>query len=100
MAEAFAERMERCMELKVRVAVAEPQLLWDVAAKHLGVAGLDDDAIVETIGSRYDPQIEDCLAIVLMPKRIDGCDLELFQIGQAQRADPVDGISPGAGTPR
>lgn len=72
-------------DIALTVAVPDPTRLWEEAMSHLRNAGLDLQEILETIGDRSDPQIEDCLAVLLLPDRIAGCDLISFGF----RRDPV-----------
>ncbi|GAA4217442.1 hypothetical protein GCM10022253_16030 [Sphingomonas endophytica] len=78
------------VEVRVQLAVTTPSRLWEGAALRLRQSGLHYDEIVETIGSVLDPQLEDCVAVMLMPGQIDGCTLELFQVNSAARP----GIAP------
>jgi hypothetical protein len=74
----------RC-DIALTVAIPDPARLWEEAMAHLRASGLDADEIMETIGGRSDPQIEDCLAVLLLPDQIAGCDLISFGLQQ----DPV-----------
>lgn len=80
--EARAASAMKC-NVELTVAVCDPVLLWEEARGQLRRAGLAANEISETIGDRTDPQIEDCLAVLLVPERIAGCDLLSFDLGQA-----------------
>ena len=74
-------------DIALTIAVPDPARLWDEAMAHLRGSGLDLEEILETIGDRADPQIEDCLAVLLLPDRIAGCDLLSFGLRQDAAQD-------------
>ncbi|MGU3315163.1 hypothetical protein ACLBWH_06415 [Sphingomonas sp. M6A6_1c] len=88
--EARSASAPKC-DIALTIAVPEPARLWEEAMSHLRRAGLDPQEILETIGDQSDPQIEDCLAVLLLPRRIAGCDLISFGL----RQDPVHGSGTG-----
>ncbi|EZP48669.1 hypothetical protein [Sphingomonas sp. RIT328] len=67
-------------DIALTVAIPEPGWLWAAAQRHLLRTGLDAEAIVDTIGEESDPQIEDCLALLLVPEQIAGCDLVTIRL--------------------
>lgn len=65
------------LSLTVRHAGA----LWDAAVhRALQLPGTRLDDVVEVIGPREDPSISDCLAMLVMPRTLPGCEAEDFWI--------------------
>lgn len=70
------------------LTVEDVPALWSAAANRaLSMPGTTLDDVMDTIGSREDPSIEDCLSMLVAPAPIAGCLLEDFDI----RAAPFDG---------
>lgn len=88
-------------QFTLRFSVEDRTALWDAAARQCAeTAGLDHEEICEMIGPREDPQVEDCLMLLLAPSRIAGCRVEDIELSEVTRrpilfqGDPA--LSPGS----
>lgn len=69
------------------ISVRDPHILWRAAAAQaLAVTGLDQEDIEDVIGPMDDPQIADCLSILLTPATLSGCMLRDQEIVLAPRS--------------
>jgi hypothetical protein len=67
--------------VELRVSVKDARSLWAAAAAKAMSVGLSSAADIEdTLGPCEDPSIADCLAILVEPAPIPGCELEQFAV--------------------
>jgi len=65
--------------ISLSLSVDDPQALWAAAAAAgLASPGMSKDEVVDTIGSGEDPEIADCLMLLLQPPRIAGVAFDDF----------------------
>ncbi len=56
--------------VSLSLSVTDPHALWSAAAAcALTAPGMTLDDVVETIGSEHDPDIADCIALLLLSPR-------------------------------
>lgn len=73
-------------ELTLRITVEDAGLLWRRAAAHLlTYYAASESLIEETIGPREDPDIADCLALLLGPRPLDGAHVEAISLHSLAR---------------
>lgn len=73
--------VETHYRLALSLAIDDPARLWTAAATlALQSPGMTMDDVVDTIGSRELPQLDDCLALLLQPERFAGCTLHTLEI--------------------
>lgn len=86
-------------ELSIRVTIDDPGLLWRAAAAAaLSRSGCDDSDLEELLGPIEDPDIADCLTMLLGPRALSGCMYEAFAVaplGGAGRSATRPAVSPG-----
>lgn len=77
--EARGSRPLECPELAqdyiftIRVSVDDTGLLWRTAAAHLLSTGIrGEEELIELIGPREDPEIAECLSLLLGPQQLPG----------------------------
>lgn len=83
--------------LTLELLVEDGARLWDAAAaRYREGIGLSLAEVMETIGPREDPSIEDCLMTIALPDHVEGCTLTDFKLTpveseevQAKRATPT-----------
>mgnify|MGYP000851834540 FL=1 len=57
----------------IRVSVDDKDLLWRTAAAHLLSAGIEgEEELIELIGPCEDPEIAECLSLLLGPRQLPG----------------------------
>lgn len=91
--------------MALSLAIDDPARLW-IAAATLAMAfpGMTMDDVVDTIGSREMPQIDDCLTMLLQPERFAGCTIHTLDIehcvdqltGTPSRLPPLAALAPAA----
>ena len=65
------------VRLVLTLSVEDAHRLWDAAAAHAARGGwMEPEDVIATIGPREDPRIADCVAMLAVPPRLDGCTLE------------------------
>lgn len=75
---ATAQDVERraSYSFSMDLQVDDPQQLYDAAMERAIEDGLDEDGARTLLGSREEPQIEDCLTMLLDPGRLRGCSID------------------------
>lgn len=69
------------------LTVEDARALWNAAAeKALQAPGMTLSDVLDTIGSREDPSIADCIAMLVSPAGIAGCALDDFAVRAAPTA--------------
>jgi hypothetical protein len=57
----------------IRISVEDAGLLWRTAAAHLLSAGVEgEEELTELIGPYEDPEIADCISLLLGPQQLPG----------------------------
>lgn len=75
------ERDQQNFRLTLQIAVRDVDQLWRMAAaRALATGELDQDAVEEVIGPVDDPQIADCLAMLLVPSPVAGCVMRAITV--------------------
>lgn len=73
--------------LTLEFSVEDSSRLWDAAAaRYRKGVGLSLAEVMETIGPREDPSIEDCLMTIALPQGVEGCILTDFDLTQVEDA--------------
>jgi len=75
--------------INLTLSVSDPQALWTAAAARLLAApdmSLDD--VIDVIGPREDPSINDCIAMLAKPVALAGCDMDDFWVDRAHDRRP------------
>lgn len=67
-------------ELSVTLKVEDGRALWSAAVRRALAAGMDMSDVVEVIGPAEEPSIGDCIALLLDPSALAGCDVEAFEV--------------------
>ncbi|HEX7852888.1 MAG TPA: hypothetical protein VF503_04255 [Sphingobium sp.] len=89
-----AELGEGRYRLTLELSVEDSSRLWDAAAaRYREGVGLSLAEVMETIGPREDPSIEDCLMTIALPQGVDGCLLTDFDLTRIE-ADSTGGKRP------
>ena len=84
--------------VSLSLSVSDPSVLWRAAAAAaMAAPGMTIDDVVDTIGSEQDPEIADCIALLLQPPRIDGVTMHDFTCRRAAR--PLSGAAAGSTPP-
>jgi hypothetical protein len=67
--------------LTLELSVEDSSRLWDAAAaRYRDGIGLSLTEVMETIGPREDPSIEECLITIALPEGVEGCILTDFNL--------------------
>jgi hypothetical protein len=79
------------LQLILTLCVDDAEKLWNAAVQRCAqvAEGLTLDEIVETIGPREDPSIEDCIKMLALSSTLAGCtiaDILICQAGQKAAA--------------
>lgn len=75
------EREQQDFRLTLQIAVRDVDQLWRMAAaRALAATELDQDAVEEVIGPMDDPQVADCLAMLLVPSPVAGCVMKAITV--------------------
>lgn len=87
------------IEILLRVEIRDALALWQAAAQRLAHCRLDMEDIDETIGPVEDPLVEACVATLILPEGIAGCELLDIRLEQQpttlpSSADQLDGHVP------
>jgi hypothetical protein len=76
--------------LCLQLVVTHPGLLWRRAAAQLLASGCrDEEDLVELIGPRDDPQIDECIALLLAPPPGDTTDWQPVSVITAEATAPA-----------
>jgi len=67
-------------QLSVTLKVEDGRALWSAAVQHALAAGMEMADVVEVIGPAEDPSVSDCIALLLDPSALAGCDVETFEV--------------------
>lgn len=72
--------------VSLSLSVTDARALWSEAAMAaLALPGTTLDDVVATLGSEHDPEIADCIALLLQPPRIAGATIHSFACRRAGR---------------
>lgn len=70
--------------INLTLSVSDPQALWTAAAARLLAApDMTLDDVLDVIGPREDPSINDCIAMLAKPIAMAGCEMDDFWIDRA-----------------
>lgn len=87
--------------VSLSLTVTDPRALWSTAAAcALAAPGMTLDDVVETIGSEHDPDIADCIALLLLSPRITGARIDSFACRRAGKPESVADVTPLPTRPR
>ncbi len=87
--------------VSLSLSVTDPHALWSAAAAcALTAPGMTLDDVIETIGSEHDPDIADCIALLLLSPRITGARIEDFACRRAGKPERVADVTPLPTRPR
>lgn len=76
-------------QVTLTLSVRDATALWLAAAKRgLLSQGATLDDVVDVIGPREDPSIEDCIAMLVAPGAVPGCTLRNFEVAERGRRFP------------
>ncbi|MFM9977373.1 MAG: hypothetical protein ACKVOP_04920 [Sphingomonadaceae bacterium] len=74
--------------LTFAISIGDPQALWAAAAASLlNHPDMTLGDVLDTIGPREDPSVEDCITALATPLTIAGCAVEDFWIDALQPGD-------------
>lgn len=67
--------------VSLSVSVIDPATLWLAAAEvAMAAPGMTLDDVIATIGSEHDPEIANCIAMLLQPAQLTGCDVQALTL--------------------
>ncbi len=82
-------RRDSVYDLRCQLRIDDVSALWDAAsAKAMTYPDATAETVVETIGPREDPEITECLLLLLQPT-IAGCDLVALGCAAATAAGAI-----------
>ena len=74
-------------EVTIRLNVDDPGLLWRAAAAQaLSYSGCEATDLEEMLGPIEDPNLADCVAMLLGPRALSGCLYEAFAVRAVEPA--------------
>lgn len=70
-------------DIRICVSVQDAAMLWRMAAATAMISGgLTEADVEDMLGPREDPNIADCIGLILGPGALAGCTFEEFVVGQ------------------
>lgn len=76
------------------LTVEDARALWTAAAeKAMQAPGMTLSDVLDTLGPREDPSIADCIAMLVVPAGIAGCELDDFSVDVAPLSADVIPLS-------
>lgn len=80
--------------VSLTLSLEDAAALWSAAAATaMAAPGMTIDDVVDTIGPREDPSIEDCIAMLAQPGRFSGCAvtaMECVRVGDVASTGRID----------
>jgi hypothetical protein len=86
------------IQLSLTLSVDDPGALWNAAMQCCaqGPDGMTLDDIIEMIGPREDPSVEDCIKMLALSSSFSGCAMTDIDTGRVMVAHKdVEGTPPG-----